>query len=457
MSCCLRCISPGLLDSVSAAAFLSHQQMFFLLFFTLSTALQYGCCGNWSVAYDRAPLRVRSTCVTIGCSYTYPPGLEVKAAIWIMSSRKYRREVIVYHTQQDLIHPDYEGRTTFLGDTHNDCTLHINDLNVRDEGLYRFKLETDLELFDAHSPVLLLLDAWEDFFFHFSRFCKLNILSPQEMQEGNEAVLSCSGQQCGRVKNLQWYNGNGEAITMGKLMTDGFQNISLRITPSWLDHGRVIKCKAYTIADKYGNTCRISTTTALHVKYKPRGTHVVLSSSTKNQMRIGETLILSCEVNSSNPAVSQYIWLKNGVEMFNQSQSSFWMENVATADSGSYACAARNAIGQSLSSSVIISVTASTSDEVLWSTPVSSSSKNSLFIGISVAVVGAIAIAVAVSTWRYLKNKKNNDVRAKQLPLSSQHEGKVVYENVDSAYAALDQSQISPEYEEIRIPGSRRT
>ncbi|XP_069057282.1 B-cell receptor CD22-like isoform X2 [Pleurodeles waltl] len=181
----------------------------------------------------------------------------------------------------------------------------------------------------------------------------------------------------------------------------------------------------------------------------PKGIQAILLPASKNGIKFGDTVSMRCTITSSYPFVSGYTWYKDGYEIHTQSMSDLMLENLKATDLGNYSCVAHNAIGSSLSSPPIkIDV----NDGLFRNGHGLKRSNSALWTGISLAMVVTISIVVAVLMWRYLKNKRKGNATGStevQVQQRSNHDGGI-YENVDDHYIALDQSQISPEYEYLQ-------
>lgn len=78
-----------------------------------------------------------------------------------------------------------------------------------------------------------------------------------------------------------------------------------------------------------------------------------ITPSTQN-IRVGDTVSLSCLVNSSYPPVSAYQWYKDGAAV--GSEPTLTLRGVRRADHGQYRCEAHNALGAGAAPAVMLYV-----------------------------------------------------------------------------------------------------
>lgn len=85
----------------------------------------------------------------------------------------------------------------------------------------------------------------------------------------------------------------------------------------------------------------------------PKGTRVSITPSAQNIL-VGDTVSLSCEVNSSYPPVSAYQWYKDGAAA--GTERTLTLRGVRRADHGQYRCEAHNALGAGTAPPVMLYV-----------------------------------------------------------------------------------------------------
>lgn len=86
----------------------------------------------------------------------------------------------------------------------------------------------------------------------------------------------------------------------------------------------------------------------------PKGVEILLSPSEGN-IRPGDLVTLTCQVNSSYPKISSVQWVKDGTRLQAQSPV-LQLPQVGWDDAGNYTCEAGNSVGLSVSLPVSIHV-----------------------------------------------------------------------------------------------------
>ncbi|NWY49529.1 SN protein, partial [Chionis minor] len=164
----------------------------------------------------------------------------------------------------------------------------------------------------------------------------------EEQNEGQTSTLECSTPYIcppGDVA-LRWEGYNPQVSTVSgrvQLDTSGVSHhLTLTTTFSWKDHSKKLLCEV-----SYGSR-KATGEVVLRVRHAPKDTQVSVSPSTQN-IRVGDTVSLACEVSSSYPPVSAYHWYKDGVAV--GSEQTLTLRGVRREDYGQYRCEAKNAVG----------------------------------------------------------------------------------------------------------------
>lgn len=124
------------------------------------------------------------------------------------------------------------------------------------------------------------------------------------------------------------------------------------ISPDGLPQGRVLK------EEKGATRCLpwapyLSTPPSC-LTDAPKGVEILLNPSEGN-IRPGDLVTLTCQVNSSYPKISSVQWVKDGTRL--QAQSPVLrLPQVAWGDAGNYTCEAGNGVGHSVSLPVSLHV-----------------------------------------------------------------------------------------------------
>ncbi|NXL09589.1 SN protein, partial [Mesembrinibis cayennensis] len=164
----------------------------------------------------------------------------------------------------------------------------------------------------------------------------------EEQIEGQTSTLECSTPYVCPLADvtLQWEGYDPQVSVVSsrvQLDTSGVgRYLTLTTSFSWKDHSKKLLCKV-----SYGSRQAIGEV-ALRVRHAPKDTQVSVSPSTQN-IRVGDTVSLTCEVSSSYPPVSAYRWYKDGVAM--ASEQMLTLRDVRREDYGQYRCEAENAVG----------------------------------------------------------------------------------------------------------------
>ncbi|KAM4706563.1 sialoadhesin [Discoglossus pictus] len=91
---------------------------------------------------------------------------------------------------------------------------------------------------------------------------------------------------------------------------------------------------------------KVSMTVDLEPGYSPKNLKVLIKPSEEN-IKQGTLVTLTCQVNSSNPTVSNYTWYKDGKQLSRDQSISF--HSISRTDHGEYRCEAQNRIGMTTS------------------------------------------------------------------------------------------------------------
>ncbi|XP_072262798.1 sialoadhesin isoform X2 [Pyxicephalus adspersus] len=299
-----------------------------------------GVYSNWQVKYPETMRSIPGSCLYIPCTFDYPS--DVSAAkgidkIWYKDYDGNRKTI--YHPREP---PDsqFVGRVKFLGDSLlKNCTILIENIKKNDGGIYTFRFEiVDQNKWTAKRGVTLEVT---------DKLISPEVVVPQ-IDEGASVTFQCSTPyfcQNGSV-TLNWrdyvpersfLSSNVHLDATGVLMTH-----TLTTSFTWMEHKKNIFC-----ALSVGAQTEIRKVT-LDVRHSPKKVSIILPSSAN--IKQGDSVTLTCHVNSSNPAVSNYIWYKDGQQF---SQKPFLIfHNISTTDHGKYRCEAQNAIGKVSSDTV---------------------------------------------------------------------------------------------------------
>ncbi|NXN73971.1 SN protein, partial [Himantopus himantopus] len=164
----------------------------------------------------------------------------------------------------------------------------------------------------------------------------------EEQNEGQTSTLECSTPYVcppGDVA-LRWEGYDPQVSTVSgrvQLDTSGVgHHLTLTTSLSWKDHSKKLLCEV-----SYGSR-KATGEVVLRVRHAPKDTQVSVNPSTQNIL-IGDTVSLTCEVSSSYPPISAYRWYKDGVAV--GSEQILTLRGIRRDDYGQYHCEAENAVG----------------------------------------------------------------------------------------------------------------
>ncbi|TFJ96789.1 G-protein coupled receptor 55-like [Platysternon megacephalum] len=169
---------------------------------------------------------------------------------------------------------------------------------------------------------------------------RVELVTGSPIQEGTTVVLSCSCRAHPPVSNYTWYR-NGQHIPAQTQQELRFDRIHA-------DQSGSYHCEPQ-------NRVGMSESPAItvDVQYPPREVRITL----ENRQRIleGDVVTLNCSVDSSNPPVTKYTWYKDNSQ-YQETQESILTFPATKERSGSYSCAAQNAISYRQSPPVSVDV-----------------------------------------------------------------------------------------------------
>nr|XP_033818493.1 sialoadhesin-like [Geotrypetes seraphini] len=324
--------------------------------------------------------------IAIHCLYQYPKSFQIRKTIWYKDNN-----IIVYHTDEEMIHPSYKGRTWYFGDKNSICTLLITNLQVEDSGTYIFRFEMD-EAYYA-GPVLQLKVTEIP--------CQLSIQSPDVFEEGKEVTVTCSFWKSS-IYYPYWFNGS---VIIPEQIHVSDRISTLRLIPSRQDHSNVLLCRKSLCPDKE---------LKLNVWYKPGEPQITMDPVGMFQVQERAAVNLTCKA-QCNPAADSYLWYRDGAVIENAGRQTLHILRASPANAGNYSCKAKNVIGDSsLSPPLTLNVLCSSCTSAFLVLP---------------TVLGALAVllvllTMGIGTFFYTRKKKRQEaVRPASINTS-------IYDNV---------------------------
>ncbi|XP_075006599.1 sialoadhesin [Calonectris borealis] len=303
--------------------------------------------GSWGVTYPELLRGVRDSCVVVPCTLSYPANVadgDGVVAIWYKDYDS--QKTLVYHSATQEVDAHFRGRAQLLGDpAARNCTLLLRGVTPEDSGPYRFRFEiVNGDRWSAARDVMLRVsDDLE----------RPSTAASEEQTEGQTSTLECSTPYIcppGDVA-LRWegYDPQVSAVSSRVQMdTSGVGHyLNLTTSFSWKDHSKKLLCEV-----SYGSR-KATGEVVLRVRHAPKDTQVLVRPPAQN-IRVGDTVSLSCEVSSSYPPVSAYHWYKDGAAV--GSERILTLRGVRREDYGQYRCEAENAVGAGAAPAVTLYV-----------------------------------------------------------------------------------------------------
>uniref|UniRef100_A0A3B1J8M6 B-cell receptor CD22 n=1 Tax=Astyanax mexicanus TaxID=7994 RepID=A0A3B1J8M6_ASTMX len=315
------------------------------------------CSSQYEINIGEAEMLAadEGSCVTIDCIHTNTR--TDKQLFWFKDAvynkeKKIFEGTIVYSNRKDRPQTSgrhYAHRVQYQSNANYpkaSCTLRINDLEKADSGNYSFRTIGSYYRYMSKHVSLTVKD----------NPCKVHI-EPEDKQmltEGNNVSLRCStSAQCSH--HPEWYKVISErvsepmeVITNPETQDEGWNKITeLKLSVTWEDNGRSFSCRPAGSKDD----CQARNIT-LEVEYAPKDVRIKAETS---DVKIGDTLHLTCSEQSSNPAPHAYSWYKDGVKLL-ETSSLLTITELKRSHSGWYHCEAENRIKSTASEKIQISV-----------------------------------------------------------------------------------------------------
>nr|XP_058900324.1 B-cell receptor CD22 isoform X3 [Kogia breviceps] len=261
--------------------------------------LAFSDSARWTFEHPKTLYAWDGACVWIPCHYRILnkqslDNLTVYHNYKYDNSTKSYNGTILYKNLKIRNFPPRQGRVQFLGDNRSNCTLLINPVKASDSGQLGLRM-TSRE------------DKWmEPISLNISETAPPpHIELPPEIRELRDATVTCLlNFACFEYQvHLQW-SLEEPAVTSTSLSTKSVSTqSSLTFQPQWTHHGKNLTCQLW---DPTERQLLSEETVWLDVKHPPKEVITVIQNPTP--IREGDSVILSCTYNSSNPRVTRYEW-----------------------------------------------------------------------------------------------------------------------------------------------------
>uniref|UniRef100_A0A8B9SM23 Ig-like domain-containing protein n=1 Tax=Anas platyrhynchos TaxID=8839 RepID=A0A8B9SM23_ANAPL len=308
--------------------------------------------GSWGVSYPPELRSITGSCVVFPCTLSFPDSISASKGIVAIWYKDYsNQKTVVYHSEGQDVDARFRDRAQLLGDpaAHN-CTLLLRGVTPEDSGPYKFRFEiVDGDRWSAERDVELRVSGGYGGDPPWTPCSPI----PEEVPEGTEVTFQCSTPYVCPLSDvaLRWAGYDERVSSVSprlQLDTSGVSHhLSLTSSFSWKDHARELFCEVLHGSQKASGEL------VLRVRHAPKGTRVSITPSAQNIL-VGDTVSLSCEVNSSYPPVSAYQWYKDGAAA--GTERTLTLRGVRRADHGQYRCEAHNALGAGTAPPVMLYV-----------------------------------------------------------------------------------------------------
>ncbi|XP_005455950.2 sialic acid-binding Ig-like lectin 11 isoform X2 [Oreochromis niloticus] len=318
----------------------------FLLCVCAETGTSQQCVGQYCITLSERLTAEAGLCVVIPCSFTTGFGFTPKHIVWykcIYSRCDYDDEIIFHSKNNIHVQNGFEGRVSLLEPDirQNNCSIIINDLKESDSGSYRIRVNGERNWrengFASIQRTTVLVEGLSQ---------KPRVKIPT-LTEGQQATLTCvaPGLCSGSVPEITWtwrgaggtesyITGNSTAFRTKNLTAFTQRHIStLTFNSSAEHHNTNVTCKIRFTGKK--TTEGDSTLKVNYVK------EVNVSGGTN--VKEGETLTLTCSVESFPPSLIMWSKLGSDITLHNDTGSAtLSIINATTGHSGQYICTAKH-------------------------------------------------------------------------------------------------------------------
>ncbi|XP_070768006.1 B-cell receptor CD22-like [Enoplosus armatus] len=321
--------------------------------------LKPGTVTSWSVTFENPdPCALKGSSVEFRCSYHYKDGETVTKTAWYKG--ELRNGIWLRVELSDL--PSYENRSEYLGDQQHDCSLAIHDVQDSDSGYYFFRFDTKTYGWRSRNSVYLSVTELS------AR------VQPVKVRAGDNVTLECVT-SC-QLPNAVWFK-DGRPVAKPEFQAQAE------------DSGN------YLCAVE-GQESVLSDPVALHVQYPPMNVSVEVSHP--GNLTVDSSVNLTCS-SAANPVADDYTWYR-GTASSSRSMLQVGSGQVLSLPSEEashtgllYLCQARNRLGESNSTGVLVTVDETDINRFI------------LLVGIGVKVVIVLLLMlVIVCAWRQRRN-----------------------------------------------------
>ncbi|KAI7810669.1 putative B-cell receptor CD22-like [Triplophysa rosa] len=281
------------------------------------------CSHEWAVHYlNKMKCALKGSTTILFGSFTYPDDLTLTEIFWTVNPV---REVETPDLSKEA---EYKGRVKYIRSDDQTFFLKLCNATSEDEKMYCIRIVTDEETGKYLGYPGIELKVTE-----------LNVEVPEEVIEGNSAVLFCKT-TCNFADSTKysWYKNKIP-------LSESFSRKELFLRPVSSDDAGEYSCALREHKDLP------SPAVTLNVRYPPKNTSASISSS--GVIVEGDSVTLTCS-SESNPPVHIYSWFKETQTSSVGSGQTYSITNINSRLSGGFYCVAQNKHGSQRSAAVSV-------------------------------------------------------------------------------------------------------
>uniref|UniRef100_A0A8D2F6T7 B-cell receptor CD22 n=1 Tax=Theropithecus gelada TaxID=9565 RepID=A0A8D2F6T7_THEGE len=312
--------------------------------------LAFSDSSKWNIDHPGTIYAWEGACVWVPCTYRVLDG--ALETFILFHNPEYNKNMSkfegtrLYESTKDGKVPSGQKRVQFLGNKiNNNCTLSIHPVHVNDSGQLGLRMVSKTE-------------KWmEEIHLNVSEKPFPPRIQLPKIEESQEVTLtcllnfSCYGYQIQLQWLLEGVPMRQPAVTSTSLSTKSvFTRSELKFSPQWSHHGKIVTCELHDVDGKVLS----EDTVQLNVKHTPKLTIEVTSNETI--VRKGDSVTMTCKVNSSNPEYTTVSWLKDGIPLKEQNTLTLTLHEVTKSQTGRYCCRVSNDMGPATSEKVFLQV-----------------------------------------------------------------------------------------------------
>ncbi|XP_040275310.1 sialoadhesin [Bufo bufo] len=294
-----------------------------------------GVYCNWEVIYPNTAKSVQGSCALIPCSFNYPSDVQALDGIVKIWYKDYDGDRKLVYNPTDPTDSSFQGRVELVGAPEpKNCTILLKNLQTSDSGIFQFRFEV-INGNKWLDKTGVSLDVTDD-------LLPPEVVFPPQIDEGSSVTFQCSTPYfCpdGSV-SLEWMDYPSERSYLSFMVQMDTKAVlftrNLTTSFSWTDHQKKIRCEV-SIGQK-----KAMKEITLNVAHRPKEVKIVLHPSGGN-IKEGDSVSLTCQVNSSYPLVTSYTWYKEGQQFSKEKIVSF--HSLSRTDHGEYRCEVENSLG----------------------------------------------------------------------------------------------------------------